>query len=430
MKRNIINFFINWKNKTNRKPLIIRGARQVGKTYTITDFGKNHFDEFVKLDFEKMPRLIKIFDGDLDARNIIELIELEIGAEIVIGKTLLFFDEIQLCPRALVALRYFYEDMSELHVIAAGSLLEFEIEKMSFPVGRVEFKYMFPMTFDEFLINIGKEKLAANRPHLFDTGKISEFILSELYRQLKLYFIVGGMPEAVKTYISSSLKAVSEVHESLFDSFIQDILKYEKTLELDILRNVLEAIPMNSSRNIKYVNLCPGATIYNIKKTLKVLEKYLIINTVHSSSAAGLPLSSCVNKSSLKICFLDIGLMQHICGIKVGEIINSEDLIKTYQGVLCEQFIGQELLVSGGAQNQKLYYWSRTGKNSNAEVDFLIVRDGKIFPLEVKNGPAGKLKSLHLFFEEHPNIKKGFVLNTGKPGNIGKIFFRPLISKL
>jgi predicted AAA+ superfamily ATPase len=430
MKRNIIDFFINWKNKTNRKPLIIRGARQVGKTYTITDFGENHFDNFVKLDFEKTPRLIKIFNGDLDARNIIELIELETDTEIIIGKTLLFFDEIQLCPRALVALRYFYEDVPDLHVIAAGSLLEFEIEKVSFPVGRVEFKYMYPMTFDEFLINIGKEKLASNRPHLFDTGKISEFILSELYRQLKLYFIVGGMPEAVKTYNSSSLKAVSEVHENLFDSFIQDILKYEKTLELDILRNVLEAIPMNSSKNIKYVNLCPGATIYNIKKTLKVLEKCLIINTVHSSSAAGLPLSSCVNKSTLKICFLDIGFMQHICGIKAGEIINSEDLIKTYQGVLCEQFIGQELLVSGGSQNNKLFYWSRAGKNSNAEVDFLIVRDGKIFPLEIKNGPAGKLKSLHLFFEEHPNIKKGFVLNTGESGNVGKIFFRPLISKL
>lgn len=430
MKRNIINFLANWKKKPNRKPLIIRGARQVGKTYTITDFGKNHFDKFIKLDFEKSPRLKKIFNDDLDVRNIFEMIELEIGVEIIVGKTLLFFDEIQLCPQALVALRYFYEDMPEMHVIAAGSLLEFEMEKISFPVGRVEFKYMYPMTFDEFLVNTGNEKLAAKRPDLFETKKTSEFILLELYRQLKLYFIVGGMPEAVKTYILSSLKAVSEVHENLFNSFIQDILKYEKSIELDILRNVLEAIPINASQNIKYVNLCPGATIYKIKKTLKILEKCLLVNPIHSSSAAGLPLSSCINKSTLKLCFLDIGFMQHICGIKAGEILNSNNLVKTYQGVLCEQFIGQELLASGGSQNQKMYFWSRIGKNSNAEIDFLIVRNGEIFPLEIKNGPAGKLKSLHLFFDEHPNIKKGFVLNTGKAGKVEKIHFRPLITKI
>ena len=147
MKRNIVNFFTNWKNSASRKPLIVRGARQVGKTYTITEFGKNCFNNLVKIDFEKQSRLKKIFDGDFNIKNIIEMIELELQTEIIAGKTLLFFDEIQLCPRALSALRYFFEGMPKLHVIAAGSLLEFEMDKISFPVGRVEFKFMYPMTF-------------------------------------------------------------------------------------------------------------------------------------------------------------------------------------------------------------------------------------------------------------------------------------------
>ncbi len=430
MKRNIINFFTNWKNSAYRKPLIVRGARQVGKTYTITEFGKNCFNNLVKIDFEKQSRLKKIFDGDFNIKNIIEMIELELQTEIIAGKTLLFFDEIQLCPRALSALRYFFEDMPELHVIAAGSLLKFEMDKISFPVGRVEFKFMYPMTFEEFLINTGNEKLFLKRPELFKSKKSASFVSLKLFEELKKYFVVGGMPEAVKFYLSNSINSVSKIHENLFNSFIQDILKYEKNIDIDILQNLIEAIPRHTSQNIKYTNLCKGVSVYKIKMALKVLEKSLLVHVSRSSSASGLPLSSGINKSAIKLFFLDIGFMQHICGIKIADLLNSADLLQTYRGKLCEQFIAQELIAAGGSQNQKLFFWSRAKKNSNAEIDFLIVRNGKIYPLEIKNGPAGKLKSLHLFLKEHSDIKEGYVMNTGESGKVDKINFRPLFAKI
>ena len=431
MKRLISKQLADWKEKPNRKPLIVRGARQVGKTYSITELGENAFTRYVKLDFEKQLGLRRIFEGDLSPSRLIQLIELETGADIVAGETLLFLDEIQLCPRALVALRYFYEELPDLHIVAAGSLLEFEMERISFPVGRVEFMYMFPLTFEEFLINLNQERLDLCRPSLFDPQPVEDVIHDRLLEKLKAFFVIGGMPEAVDTYIQTqSFKAVRNIHDNLITALIQDLLKYEKRLDNDLVREILETVPQYVGSEIKYNLLSRNASHYKIKQVLNTLEKALLITPVRSSSASGLPLGGNINRSSFKLCMLDIGLMQFLCGIPAGEIIQAEDLLATYKGSLCEQFIGQELRAAGGSQNHKLFYWSRAAKSSNAEVDYLLARDGQIIPIEIKHGPAGRLKSLHRYKEEHPDGPNGLVLNTGNVGSIGPIHFMPLYTKI
>lgn len=431
MKRLITKQLNEWKNKENRKPLIIRGARQVGKTYSISAFANQNFNSFIKIDFEKQIQLKKIFEGDLSVKKIIELIELETDCDITPTTTLLFFDEVQLCPRALTALRYFLEDLPELHVIACGSLLEFEMEKISFPVGRVEFMFMYPMNFEEFLINTGQDRLNKQRPRLFSTQPVTDLVHDKLIEQLKRYFIIGGMPESVKTFCKNkSLRDVAAIHENLFFSLIQDLSKYEKRLDNELIREILETIPENIGSTVKYTRLNIGSTIYKIKQVLYVLEKSLLVTKIRSSIATGLPLGANVSNHLFKICFLDIGLMQFISGIKPLDVIQTNDILGLYKGRLCEQFIGQELIAAGGSQNRQLFYWSRAKKSSNAEIDYLIVRNGTITPLEIKHGPAGRLKSLHLFMETHQQIKQGIVLNSGNIGQIGNIIFMPLYTKI
>ena len=231
---------------------MIRGARQVGKTYSVTEFGQQAFRHFVRVDFEKQVQLRKVFDGDLSPDRIIQLMEIETGMDIAIGETLLFLDEIQLCPRALTALRYFYEETPSLHVVAAGSLLEFEMDRLSFPVGRVEFMYMYPLTFEEFLLNLGQEHLGECRPRLLETTPVEDLIHSRLLERLRDFLVVGGMPEAVRVYIESeSFNAVHQVHEDLINGLIQDMLKYEKYLDNDLVREVLETIPRYVGSTVK-----------------------------------------------------------------------------------------------------------------------------------------------------------------------------------
>lgn len=431
MKRLISEKLLEWKSRPNRKPLIVRGARQVGKTYSIDEFGTHAFKRFVKVDFEKQVRLRKVFEGDLSPQRLVQLIGIETEADITAGESLLFLDEVQLCPRALSAMRYFYEEMPELHVIAAGSLLEFEMEKISFPVGRVEFMYMYPLTFEEFLVNLGKDRLNAARPALSASQPVEELLHDRLLENLRKYFVVGGMPEAVKAYkATGALQDVHPIHDNLVNALISDMLKYERVLENDLVREVLETIPRHVGSATKYTALANNASIYKIKQVLRTLEKALLVTPVRASSGAGLPLGGNINSSSFKLCLLDIGLMQFLCGISPRDIIQSRDLLATYKGSLCEQFVGQELKAAGGSQNNQLFYWSRAAKSSSAEVDYLLARDGKISPLEIKHGPSGRLKSLHLYLSEHPETETGLVFNTGNVGSIGHVHFTPLYTRL
>ncbi len=412
MERDIDTKLIAWAKSKFRKPLVIRGARQVGKTYSVCKFGEKYFEIFIKLDFERDRMLHRVFEGDLSTERLVLELEMHANTRIQPGKTLLFFDEIQECERALLSLRYFYEELPELHIIVAGSMLEFTLGSISFPVGRVSFEWMRPMTFYEFLNASGKKMLADKLPCISNFSPVSETIHIKIIEQLKLYLLSGGMPESVKRFCrTGSLSQSFTAHEEIYQSYLQSLVKYNKRAAIDSLDHLMRSVPSHVGSQIKYTRLDPDQRIEKTKASLRILEQALVLQIVKSSDAAGLPLNANASPKVMKLLFLDVGLMQYNCGIYPPDILKAKDLSNVYKGALAEQFVGQELLAAGGSENFKLFYWSRAKKSSSAEVDYLYVKKGRIFPIEVKSGPGGKLKSLHIFLNEHPNIKKGYVMS-------------------
>ncbi len=349
-----------------------------------------------------------------------------------IQKTLLFFDEIQECERALLSLRYFYEEIPELHIIAAGSMLEFNLGGISFPVGRISFEWMRPLTFYEFLNASGKQILADNLPCISNLRPVSDTIHFKILEQLKLYLLTGGMPGAVKRYVrTGSLTQSFTVHEEIYQSYLQSLGKYNKRADIDSLDHLMRSLPSHVGSQIKYTRLDPERRIEKTKTSLQILERALLLYIVKSSDATGIPLNANISSKVIKSLFLDVGLMRYNCGIQPSDILKAKDLSNVYRGALAEQFVGQELLAAGGSENFKLFYWSRAKKSSSAEVDYLYVKNSRIFPIEVKSGPAGKLKSLHLFIKEHPNVEKGYVMSpvVFERHDVDKFMFIPVYTR-
>jgi predicted AAA+ superfamily ATPase len=425
MKRNITEKLISWKNNTTRKPLIIRGARQVGKTYTVLDFCKNHFDGNIHhFNFEKFPELHSIFDQNLDSKRIIAELELTTGKKIVPGTDLLFFDEIQECPKAIMALRYFYEENPEMHVIAAGSLLEFALKDISFPVGRIQTLTMHPMTFEEFLLANGKELLAEKIKQ--PDNPFSEAVINRINNEMYDYFIVGGMPECVATFIStSSFIDVIQIQTDLISAFRQDFAKYSGHSDRRCLNSVLNSVAQKVGEQIKYARLSEDFTNPTIKKAFELLEMARLFSKVKAASPSGIPLGASASEKIFKTVFLDIGLLSNLNGFNADKTVPKQQLSSAWNGKLAEQFTGQELRASA---NDNLYYWLREKRGSSAETDYLIEKDGKIVPIEVKSGKSGKLKSLHMLLKTFPNVQSAYVLTEDKYGEIPeqKIIFRPL----
>jgi len=416
---------VNWKRKRNRKPLVVRGVRQVGKTYSIIEFGKKYFRGKVhRIDLEKRPDLHPIFEQNMDVKRIIADLELVLNIRIEPGKDLLFIDEIQSCPRALMSLRYFYEDMPDLHIIAAGSLLEFALKEISFPVGRVRFLEMFPMSFKEFLIAQGNDKAVESleRP----LNQISRVAHQYLIDELRKYFFVGGMPESVKAYTESGKFQESfEVQTSLIEAFREDFLKYAPYANKQCMNAVLINSARRVGKQVVYTRLADGFTVPTIKKAFDLLSKAHLVYRVPAASPAGVPLGASASARKFKVLFVDIGLLQNLCGIRAGEEYYKKNLLDIYNGALAEQFVGQEIM---SGLSSGIFYWSREAKSSTAEVDYLVEKDGLIYPIEVKNGPTGKLKSLHLLLKTYSNIPCGYVLNSSPYGFITeqKLKFVPL----
>jgi uncharacterized protein len=434
MQRAIDKKLSDWKISRFRKPLIIRGARQVGKTYSVTRFGQTRFDTFLALDFERDRTIHRVFDGDLSTDRLIMELEVLFNTRITPGSTLLFFDEIQECQRAVLSLRYFYEERPDLYIIAAGSMLEFTLGEVSFPVGRVSFEWMRPMTFHEFLNAMDLHLLAEKLPRVFDEDPVpvSGAIHTRISEQLKRYLVTGGMPEAVERYRQTgSLVHSAAVHEEVFQSYLQSLVKYNQRADVDTLDHLMRSLPRHVGSQIKYTRLAPDQRIEKTKTSLDILEKALIVQTVTAASAAGLPLNAHVSARKIKPLFLDVGLMQYVCGMDPAAILADKDLSMIYKGSLAEQLVGQELLAAGGSENGKLFYWARDKKSSSAEVDYLAVHQGAVFPIEVKSGPAGQLKSLHLFLTENPRISQGIVMSPA--GNecqrLEKLIFLPIYAR-
>src|SRR5215207_4538211 len=424
MRRFLESRLEQWKISTHRKPLILRGGRQVGKTWTVERFGKAQFKDVLQIDLEKRADLHRLFEGNLDSKLLLSQLALDFGQDIVPGETLLFFDEIQACPRALMALRYLYEDMPQLHVIAAGSLLEFALGEISFPVGRVQFLNMYPLTFAEFL------QAGGNVP-LFEMfqkppATIDAHAHGLLLQELRDYFFIGGMPEAVQAhYQGASMLEAFKVQSQILDAYREDFAKYAPRADKDCLNQVLENCAAGVGDQIKYSQLAQGYASPTIHRAFDLLRMALVLHKIPAVKAPGLPLGALANHKKFKAAVIDIGLMQRLARLPVDVEIQQEDLLGIYRGKLAEQFVAQELLVS---QNRELFYWARDERNAAAEVDCLFQQDGRIYPVEVKSGKGGTLRSLHLMLETYPDCKEGLVLYSGPYGErpAQKLRFVPL----
>ena len=398
-----------WIEARRRKPLIVRGARQVGKTWLVEHVASSEFETTVKIDLEKRRDLHVHFGDNLDPKVIVRHLEVDSGRRILPGKTLLFLDEIQACPRAILALRYFYEQMPDLHVIAAGSLLEFALGEISVPVGRVQYLHLYPMTFREYLLGIGNEvaaDTAARHPSEVDEG-----IQRQLLKELKTYFFVGGMPESVQVYrdtqsLLESFKAQTEI----VGSYREDFAKYTPRVDRACLESVLLSVARQVGEQVKYTRLDDSRTGPTNRRAFDLLCKARVIHKIASYNPSGLPLGANANDKRFKAALLDIGLLQNLCQVPVDLELRENDLLAMYRGKLAEQFVAQELIANHAT---KLFYWAREARNSNAEVDYLTLREGKIVPVEVKSGTGGSLRSLHMMLDAYPNCPEGVVLYSG-----------------
>ena len=408
MKRSFLEKLQQWKDSPLRKPLVLRGLRQTGKTWCLQEFARTAFPGGIRLiDFEQSRKWQSVFDSDLDPKRILAELELLLGQPIRAGQNMLVFDEVQQCPRALAALRYFYEQMPGLHVAAAGSLLDFALESISFPVGRVQFLDLFPMTFGEFLIATGRTSLADLL--LAPPGLLPPAIHETLLQELRRYWMIGGMPRCVQTWVDTqSILEVRSEQDNLLSAFRQDFSKYTPRVDPHCLQTVLENAAKTVGAQLAYARLAPEYSGTTAKKAFQVLALARLLHPVYAASAAGLPLG-CAATPRLKTILGDIGLLQAVCSRTAADEWSQPDLLAIYRGSLAEQFVGQELVA--GFPGHGPHWWKREARNSTAEVDYLVELHGGIQPIEVKSGRAGSLKSLHQLLRDHPGSRDGLVLS-------------------
>jgi predicted AAA+ superfamily ATPase len=426
MKRLIDWHLLQWKDYRFRKPLLVRGARQVGKTYAIRKFG-HHFENFVEINFEKITDAKYAFDKGLAPEKIIQGLIALTGKNIIPGKTLLFFDEVQECPAAIQALRYFHEEMPSQHVIAAGSLLDFTLEQIGIPVGRVSSFYIFPVSFIEFLVAIGQPLLAKAVLEQPIGVPMLEVIHRQLLDYVGQYFAIGGMPETVANWVSSKNPIDSFlVLQGLIDTYRQDFDKYAKKHQVKYLSALFDQIPRFIGNQFKYSEVHGEYKKRELAPCLGLLCKAGVVHKIHHSAGNGLPLSGEINLEWFKLISLDVALNQAILGSDLSPwFLNPKDAFSN-QGSLVESFIGQELLCYSMPQRHTdLYFWKREQRTSRAKVDYLYDYKGQIIPIEAKSSQGSTLKSMRLFLEEHPKSPYGIRFSTHNYSILDKIDSRP-----
>jgi len=389
-----------WLKNPYRKPLVIRGARQVGKTTVINQFAQR-FEQYIYLNLEikedKQP-FLKYSNLEQLLQTIFFLKNQLLSKK---ENTLIFIDEIQEVPEALNILRYFYEQEPTIKVIAAGSMLESIFDKkIHFPVGRIEYKVLRPVSFPEFLAALG-ETAALEQLRKIPFQPFAHDKLLKLYHQ---YAIIGGMPEVVNNYVKhKDFTALNSIFDSLITSYLDDVEKYAKNdMQILHLRHVIRSSFLEAGKRIKFAGF--GNSSYRSREMgecLRTLEKVLLLHLVYPNTSTTLPFLPDLKKSP-RLQILDTGMLNHFVGIQK-EILGSDDLSKIYQGTMIEHLTGQELLANQYNALSELFFWVKEKKESTAEVDFLISFEGKIIPIETKSGKTGTLKSLHLFMEAAPH---------------------------
>jgi predicted AAA+ superfamily ATPase len=397
MKRALYPSLLNWKNTPNRKPLILQGARQVGKTWLMKEFGRREFEQVVYLNFESSTRLKTLFAIDFDIKRIIASIEIEANQKIQSDRTLLIFDEIQETEKGLTVLKYFYEQAPEYYIIAAGSLLGVSLQKnTSFPVGKVDFLRMYPLSFFEFLESIGQTLLKENLQA--QNWSTLEPFHEKLVALLRLYYFVGGMPEAVANYIQlEDLNAVRAIQEKILLGYENDFAKYapiEIVPRIRLVWSHLISQLAKDNRKFVYGQLKKGARAKDFEMAISWLSDAGLLLKVDCVEKPAIPLGAYSNIDAFKLFSLDVGLLNAMAQIDSKILLEKNLILTEFKGALTEQFVAQQLKI-----NHDIYYWKAS--NSTAEVDFLIQKDNEVIPIEVKAEENLKSKSLKVFVEKY-----------------------------
>ena len=398
MQRLLMRELLAWKNKPRRKPLIIRGARQVGKTWIMKEFGRQYFKDAIYINFDNNERMKQVLSMDMNVKRIISALKIEAGRQIEPEETLLIFDEIQEVPEALAALKYFYEEAPEYHIVAAGSLLGVGLHSgTSFPVGKVDFLNLYPLTFEEYLLAIGEAGLA----ELLQTGDyVTINAFSSKYTDLlRHYYYVGGMPEAVQTYIDTDdMLEVRKVHKALLSYYSNDFSKHAPIETVPRIQMVWQSIPMQLAKENKkfiYGIIREGARAKEFELAIQwLLDCGLILKNTRITKP-GLPLIAYMEMSAFKIYMLDIGLLAAQGDLDARVLLEGNRIFEEFKGALTEQFVAQQLAANGLG----LYYYSK--ENSSGELDFIVQRGMKVVPVEVKAEENLQAKSLKAYCDKY-----------------------------
>ncbi|MGK5085921.1 AAA family ATPase [Bdellovibrionota bacterium FG-2] len=423
MKRSLITYLNKWKAESpgkGRKPLILRGARQVGKTTLIEKWGEQAFRKVISINFERSSEMRKIFK-EPEIGTLLLLLETHLKQKIDLHQDLLFLDEVQACPEVLERLRYFYEEIPQLALIATGSLLDFVLKKHDFsmPVGRVEFAYLGPMTYREFLLAQDEDRIV----QFLDEWKVGQPFPAMIHEKclgyLRKYFVIGGMPEAVLSWQQSgSLLDVQKIQQSLLSAFEADFGKYSSLVQVERLQKLFATLPLKIGGKTVFSKIDSHERSRDLSAAHELLRLARVVTPVYHSSCNGVPLRAEADLKFFKTLYLDVGLVSRALKLDFSDVAHIEDLTLVNQGMISEQFVGQELLASLPTfEPPELFYWAREQKSSSAEVDYVIQQGARIVPIEVKSGKTGRLKSLTLFLREKKKAL-GVRLNSEPPSRV------------
>jgi len=409
LKRKIDKLLLDWKNRSGRKVLLLRGARQVGKTFSVRELSRT-FVSTIEVNFIETPEVASFFrGGSLEPLAILRKLEAYYDKSLEEGRSLLFFDEIQACPEAITALRFFHEKLPGLHVIAAGSLLEFALAEISsFGVGRIESLFMYPMMLEEFFSALGSSRLYDICKAAQPTAPMDATLHAKACEILKLYSIIGGLPEVVQTYSTTrDFIACSAKLDNLALGYEDDFSKYNTRVAPLKLRETLRAVAAQAGRKFVYSHIKPGSSTSGYDQAIELLRLAGLVYVVRSAAANGLPLGAEVNQKRFKIIPFDIGLYNRLADLNPAQILLEDANSTAHSGPQAEVLCGLELIANASAfERAALYYWSREDRGSSAEVDYLVEANSAIVPIEVKANRKGQMQSLYMLMRQK-GIKRG-----------------------
>lgn len=406
IERFIDKLLLEWKNSDSLKPLLLRGARQVGKSWAVKHLGES-FDYYIEVNFEKRPDIKDVFEKLHDVHDLANSLGVLYNVPVVAGKTLLFLDEIQDCPAAITSLWSFKEDFPELHVVAAGSLLEFALQDLpSFGVGRIRSLFVYPFSFDEFLMAEGKHSWIKAKQEANSDKPLLAALHNNLVQYYRTFMMVGGMPASVAAWVAThNYRNCQTELDDVQLTYYDDFKKYAKKVDPTLLRNTLQSVILQVGNKFTYSKVDGSYRAEEVKKALKLLCDAGIVKRVSHTAANGLPLGAETNDKFRKYIYLDSALLLRILDMDFGGARELTDLIVAgsadelvNKGGLAEMVLGWELIKYNNARSQHdLYYWENTADGTRSEVDYIIAREMKVLPIECKSGTSGKMKSLHLF---------------------------------